>query len=236
MEFLGRLLVPGMRSAQIAAIKNRAANNMNKIHKGPLHSIGFFGSSTSVPGSPSYEAAFDTAKLIAQSGRRVVNGGGPGIMLGATMGAKKVGGKISVVYYRPEMATDFEGSVGKNKGDEIFEEQNYILRTKKLLELSDAFIIFKGGTGTLSEFAMAWGISRLYIGHHKPIVLFGEFWRPIMAALHEHLKIRKEESSLYKIVTTPEQAMEAIGYYEKIIYQRKHEHENCSGTECKLLI
>ncbi len=207
-----------------------------KIHKGPIQSIGFFGSSTSVPGSPSYDAAFETARLIAASGRTVVNGGGPGVMLGATMGAKKEHGKISLVYYRPELATDFEGSIGKNKGEYMFEEQNYILRTKKLLELSDAFIIFKGGTGTLSEFAMAWGISRLYIGHHKPIVLFGEFWRPIMAALHEHLKIRKEESSLYKIVTTPEQAIEAIEFYEGIIEKRKHAHRNCKGSECNLLI
>lgn len=218
-------------------IKNHAASkDMNKIHKGPIQSVGFFGSSTSVPGSPSYDGAYEAARLVARSGRKVVNGGGPGVMLGATLGAQKEKGNISVVYYRPELATDFEGSVGVNKGEEMFEEQNYILRTKKLLELSDAFIIFKGGTGTLSEFAMAWGISRLYIGHHKPIILFGEFWRPIMAVLHEHLKIRKEESSLYKIVTSAEQAIDALNYYEDIIVKRKHEHENCTGTECKLLI
>lgn len=230
-----RLPSPEILCVKTADIKSLTANKM-KNHKGPIQSVGFFGSSTSVLGSPSYESAYKTAELVAQSGRRIVNGGGPGTMLGATLGAKKAQGKITVVYYRPELATDFEGSIGRNTGDEMYEEQNYILRTKRLLELSDAFIIFKGGTGTLSEFAMAWGISRLYIGHHKPLILFGDFWRPIMSALHEHLKIRKEESSLYKIVTTPREALEAIGFYEDIIESRKHLHKSCSGTECSLLI
>ena len=171
-----------------------------------INSVAFFGSSTSVPGNPDYDSAYATAAVVAKTGRVVVNGGGPGIMLAATKGAKSVGGKANVVYYKPELATDFEGSAGKNLADKAYEEQNYILRTKKLIELSDAFIIFKGGTGTLSEFAMAWGISRLYIGHHKPIILFGDFWKPIMDVFRQNLKIRREELYLYKIVTTPEEA------------------------------
>jgi len=46
---------------------------------------------------------------IVQSGRRIVNGGEPGVMLAATLGAKKANGKTTVVCYKPELATLFEG-------------------------------------------------------------------------------------------------------------------------------
>ena len=80
-------------------------------------------------------------------------------MLAATDGARAAGAKVGVVYYRPEMATNFKGEVASNVGDETFEEQNYIDRTQRLLQMSDAFIVFRGATGTMSEFAMAWGIA-----------------------------------------------------------------------------
>jgi len=52
---------------------------------------------------------------------------------------------------------------------------NYVERTLKLLELGEIYVIFNGGTGTISEFGMAWGLARLYFGNHKPMVLFGQF-------------------------------------------------------------
>ena len=37
-----------------------------------------------------------------------------------------------------------------------------------LMSQSDLFICFRGGTGTLSEWATAWLLAHLYYGHHKP--------------------------------------------------------------------
>ena len=76
-------------------------------------------------------------------------------MLAATKGAKEANGQTTVVYYRPELAMDFEGASTVNLAQESFEKENYIERTRKLLELGDAYIIFRGGTGTISEFGMA---------------------------------------------------------------------------------
>src|SRR5579883_2613534 len=98
-----------------------------------INSVTFFGCSCGEPGEPNYEAAKAVAKAIAVSGRRVVNGGGPGTMLAATLGAKEGGGKTTVVYYRPELATNFKGEIAANYATEQYEESNYILRTKKLL-------------------------------------------------------------------------------------------------------
>src|SRR5258708_2825752 len=210
---------------------------MNNAQKQIINSVTFFGCSCGEPGDPNFESAQAVAKEVALSGRRVVNGGGPGTMLAATLGAKEGKGKTAVVYYRPELATQFEGRLAANYADEHFEEANYILRTKKLLELGNAYIIFNGGTGTISEFAMAWGVARLYFGHHKPLILYGDFWHPIMEGFKKYMKVRTEEYETFTIVNTVEDAIKMLEKYEKIVDKNRHEHfEACNGTECNLLL
>mgnify|MGYP001225568310 CR=1 FL=1 len=69
---------------------------------------------------------------------------------------------------------------------------------------------FNGGTGTISEFGMAWGLARLYFGNHKPMGLFGRFWEEIIEAFKKNMLLRPEEMRVYEIVETPEGAAEAI--------------------------
>jgi uncharacterized protein (TIGR00730 family) len=208
---------------------------MTNEHK-EISSVTFFGGAIGEEGDAHYDAALQIASLVAKSGRVVVNGGGPGVMLAATSGAKAAGGRTSVVYYRPELATNFKGEVAANVADVSTEEANYVMRTKKLLELGDAFIIFKGGTGTISEFAMAWGVARLYIDHYKPLILYGQFWHEIVAAFKKNMNIRPDEEKVYTIVTTPQEAMEAIDKFEALLVKANHKHEECKGPECTLFI
>ncbi|MCL4353103.1 LOG family protein [Patescibacteria group bacterium] len=201
-----------------------------------IRSVTFFGSSNTKPSEEDFKLARKTAHEVAKNGIRVVNGGGAGIMLAATKGATDADGKTTVVYYRPELATDFEGSSTVNLAQESFEKENYIERTRKLLELGEAYIIFRGGTGTISEFGMAWGLARLYFGHHKPLILFGEFWEDIIASFKKYMKIRPPDLEVYTIVKTPNQVMEAIKKYDLILAKNRHNHLNCTDTECKLLL
>lgn len=199
-------------------------------------SIAFFGCACGEPGDEHYDSAFEVAKLVATSGRRIVNGGGPGVMLAATQGAKAGNGETTAVYYRPELATMFKGEVAENYADETFEEANYILRTKKLLELGNAYIVFNGGTGTISEFAMAWGLARLYFGHHRPLILYGDFWEGVTEAFKKNMLVRPEEYEVFTITKTPEEAMAAIEKYESVLEKNHHEHANCANSECYFLM
>jgi len=201
-----------------------------------IKSLSFFGCSCGQAGDPNFDSARAVAKEVASSGRRVVNGGGPGVMLASTLGAKEGGGKTTVVYYRPELATQFEGRLAANYADEHFEEANYILRTKKLMELGDAYIVFNGGTGTISEFALSWGVARLYFGHHKPLILYGDFWHTIMDDFKKYMKVRKEEYEVFTIVTNPSEVIKTIENYERILEKNRHEHIDCNGVECHLLL
>lgn len=201
-----------------------------------IKSVTFFGCACGDVGDPHFDAAYETAKIVALSGRRVVNGGGPGVMLAATIGAQEVNGKTTAVYFRPELATNFKGEVAANYADETHEESNYILRTKKLLELGDAYIVFNGGTGTISEFAMAWGVARLYIDHHKPLILYGDFWKHLMRDFKEHMLIRPDEETVYTIATTPSEVIEALDSYEPLLRQNPHLHTKCKNGECSLFL
>jgi uncharacterized protein (TIGR00730 family) len=201
-----------------------------------IKSVTFFGSSLVKPGDKVFESAFQVAKIVAESGRRVVNGGGPGIMLAATLGAKEAKGKTSVVYYKPELATEFKGEVAANFADEHFEEKNYIKRTQRLLEMSDAYIIFNGGTGTISEFAMAWGVARLYFGHHKPLILYGDFWHEIIETFKKEIKVKEQQYKVFKIVNKPQAVLQALQNYEDLLFKIRHRHKECKGVECFLFL
>lgn len=172
--------------------------------------ITILGFSETKPGDELYQGAFQVAKVLAQAGYTIVNGGGPGVMKASSEGAKAGGGKTMGVYFNPKGMTNYEGRDPSNPVDEKIVLSNYLERTLKLLELGDLYIIFNGGTGTISEFGMAWGLARLYFGYHKPLILYGAFWHEILETIASKMMIREEELQVYRIVTTPQDALMAV--------------------------
>jgi len=172
--------------------------------------ITIFGFADSHEDRPEWKDAFETAKLLAEHGYMIVNGGGPGVMKAATLGAKEANGKVIGVSFYPKDAPYFEGRDKSNPIDQEIKTDNYLERTLRLLDMGDAYVLFKGGTGTISEFGMVWGMARLYFGHHKPFILFGEFWHEIMEAVAKNMYIRGEELKVYRIVDTPEEVLEEL--------------------------
>ncbi len=183
-----------------------------------VRAVSLFGFADAQPDSELYRSAFEVAKLLANNGLEVVNGGGPGVMRAGTDGAHAGGGKSTIATFYPKYINHFEGKDRNNKADKEIIENNYLDRTMKLLELGNAYVIFNGGTGTLSEFGMAWGLAYLYFGHHKPLILYGHFWHAILESLVANMLIaqqRPESLKVYKIVTTPEAVLEALLEHEE---------------------
>jgi uncharacterized protein (TIGR00730 family) len=164
-----------------------------------------------------------TAKL-AEAGYTIVDGGGPGVMRAATMGAKAAGGKVVGVTWYPKDLKHFEGRDPKNFFDKEIKTDSYVERTLTLMKEGQVYVVFNGGTGTISEFGMAWGLARLYFGHHKPLILYGKFWEKVMKAFKENMLIRPEELKVYKIVTSSEGVLKAIKEFEKEIEAGEHDH------------
>lgn len=189
---------------------------------GKIKKVTFLGFSETKPSERLYERAKDVSRLVAAAGYTVVNGGGPGVMRAASEGAKEVGGRTIGVTFYPKEGLNYESRDPQNPLDEEIKTANYLERTLKLLELGDIYIIFNGGTGTISEFGMAWGLARLYFGRHKPLILFGGFWYPILEAIAKDMYIRPEELRVYRIVNEPEEVVPVIRSFEREI---KNRHE-----------
>lgn len=191
-----------------------------------IKQISYFGFADAAPNDPLYKEAYECAKFLTKKGFVAINGGGPGVMRAVSEGAKAVGGKAIGVTFYPEDITNYEGRDPENPMDEEIETKNYLERTMKLLELGDAYVIFRGGTGTISEFGMAWGLARLYFGHHKPLILYGEFWNEIIKDFKKNMRIRPEDLKVYKVVKTPLEAYKAITFFENILRKQNNVHDN----------
>src|SRR3989337_2857552 len=164
-----------------------------------IKNIAFFGDAAISKDDPVYKAAFELAKLLAKEGFTIVDGGGPGVMDAATKGAEEGEGETIAVTFYPKDAPGFEGRYIGNIVDVEIKTTNYIERMFKLMEHADLYIIFKGGSGTISEFGTAWVLGKLYYGHHKPFILFGDFWEDIMVAVKKGMNIDEKEMSVFKI-------------------------------------
>lgn len=191
-----------------------------------IQNVTFLGYADAKQADDPFKAAYEVARLCAQKGYTIVNGGGPGVMKASTMGAKSAGGKAIGVTFFPKDIPVFEGRDETNKVDHLIVVENYLERTLKLLELGHIYVIFNGGTGTISEFGMAWGLARLYFGHHKPLILYGDFWQEIIFAFTKGMYIRAEERNVFKIVNKPQDALDAILEFEKKMTGTNHEHKN----------
>ena len=190
-----------------------------------IKKVAFFGYADAKPESVLYKQAYNTAKLLAQQGFTIVNGGGPGVMDASTRGAESVGGNTLAVTFHPKDAPGFEGRYVQNIVDREIVTGNYVERMFKLLEVADVYVIFRGGTGTISEFGAAWVLARLYYGHHKPFVLFGDFWNEVMSTLTRNFLMRGTEERVYRIVKTPKEALDVIGLFERKM--QAHDSKRC---------
>lgn len=181
----------------------------NKIIK----RVAIFGDADAKKTDQHFIDAFNTAKLLAENGYIIVNGGGPGVMLAATLGAKAGGGRVETVILDPKRKMkNYEGYNQENHEltDKEYKTRNYPDRLNKLIEVGDAFVIFNGGVGTLSEVGLTWQMAKFEYGDHEPLIFFGDELGELVESLINKLKYDPVEKKLYQIVKTPEEVLETI--------------------------
>ena len=163
-----------------------------------------------------YQDTVGVCKALAENGITILDGGGPGIMRAATEGAHSGGGKVvGITYYPAYKHAHYEGRDVQNLFDEEIVTPDYFSRTKKLLEMGNVHILFRGGTGTIGDFGMTWASSRIHQGHNIPIILFGSFWGHIIETFKKYMYLRPGETRLYDIVERPQEVMPLIEKYRR---------------------
>jgi len=179
--------------------------------------VAFFGDADLNKDDPSCLAASQIAELLAKNNYIIVNGGGPGIMLAATIGAKKGGGKIELVVLNPKNnPNNYEGINSENLklADKVIETESYPERLNKLIEIADAFIVFNGGTGTLSEVGMIWEQAKFDYGRHEPIIFFGQQWKKVVEDLEKGMNYEDKEKKVITVVETVNEVLKVLQQVE----------------------
>src|SRR3990172_7481095 len=99
-----------------------------------IHQIAIFGSSHINERNPLYSEAYEVCKKLAEAGYVIVDGGGPGVMRAASLGAKAAGGKVIGVTFQTDEKMLFEGRDPLNIVDVEIKTKNYLERTLMLLK------------------------------------------------------------------------------------------------------
>lgn len=191
---------------------------MKKFHKSHFH-VAFFGNAEARKNDSVFIDAYDTAQILAKNKFTSVNGGGPGIMLASTLGAKSTGGRVELVVInkKDQPSKHYEGQSPENipLANRIYTLKTYEGRLNKIIKISDAYVIFYGGTGTLAEMSYVWSEAKFNYPHQKPLIFFGKKWRKIVKTLTQELKLEKIEQRVCYFVDKPEQVLEILKVYSK---------------------
>ena len=165
-----------------------------------------FGSSRPRQGEAEYETAFELGQLLASAGFALCNGGYGGIMEATARGAKEAGGTtIGVVSKIFSMKSN-------SFIDRKIATASLVERLMKLIELGDAYVVLKGGTGTLVELAMVWELMNKRLLAKKPIVAIGNSWSPVIRTLRDQLlhEGRSDGAEYVTLVASPGDCVEVL--------------------------
>jgi uncharacterized protein (TIGR00730 family) len=173
-------------------------------------SIAFFGSARLKPHSPAYQAAEETARLLAKEGFGIITGGGPGIMEAANKAAQE-DGSCSIGC---NIELPFEQA--SNPYLDISVDFSYFfVRKTMFVKYSEAFVIFPGGFGTMDELFEALTLIQTKKVNHFPVILYDSaFWGGMIdwmnKAMVEMGTVSPEDVLLLRLCDDPKEICQIV--------------------------
>jgi uncharacterized protein (TIGR00730 family) len=174
------------------------------------HAVAIFGSARTVDTDPAYDAARETAKLLAKSGFSIITGGAGGIMEAANRGAREGGGRSIGC----NIELPFEQRTNAYC-DTVVHFRYFFVRKTMFIKYATATLVFPGGIGTLDELFETLTLIATGKVHRHPVVLFGSaYWKGLVGWLEERVlaegKIARADLDLFTVVDTPRAAVAAV--------------------------
>ena len=181
-------------------------DNLSDVRDG----VSIFGSARTLPTDQHYQAAVDTARLLARAGIPVITGGGPGIMEAANRGAME-GKGLSI-------GCNIELPFEQGANSYLTRSLNFkffFVRKTMFVKYATAFIVFPGGYGTLDELFEA--LTLIQTGKVKdfPVILFGkDYWSGLTDWLNRTVagerKVDPRDLKLFKVTDDPAEATRLV--------------------------
>lgn len=172
--------------------------------------VTIFGSARTGPDDPQYQAARETARILAEHGFSVITGAGPGIMEAANKGAKEGNGHSVGC----NIELPFEQGANPYV-DTLVNFRYFFVRKTMFIKYSNAFIIFPGGFGTLDELFEALTLVQTGKIYQFPIILFGRhYWAGLVRWISSRVaaegKISPGDLDLLTLTDDPAEAAQAV--------------------------
>ena len=171
--------------------------------------VTIFGSARVVPGSPYYDLAERTARLLSDSGFSVISGGGPGIMEAANKGAYF--GKSPSVGLNIQLPHEQQS----NPYQDISQTFRHFFARKYMFVRFASYVVMPGGFGTLDELMEALTLIQTGKARKIPLILVcSEFWQGMidwfMDRLVKESMVDPRDIDLIQLIDEPELVVEAI--------------------------
>jgi len=167
--------------------------------------VAVFGSSEPLQGEESYELARRLGGLLAGAGFDVVTGAYGGVMEAASRGAREALGRTVGV------TCEIFGARKPNAFiDRAIPCPDLFDRTRRLIELSHAFVVLPGKAGTLAELSFLWALQRAGCLDREPVLLLGLSLSELMAYLKERNMLERSQLQRTRTVGSPEEAVRTL--------------------------
>jgi uncharacterized protein (TIGR00730 family) len=147
--------------------------------KGRSRIVTVFGSSRPRENDAEYTIARSLGAELATNGFIVCSGGYGGVMEAVSHGAKEAGGRTLGI-----TASFFPAKVNRWIDEEI-RVKSWQERLFMLVRRGHGYVTCQGGTGTLVELAVVWEMINKGAMARKPLVILGEFWKPVVERVRE---------------------------------------------------
>lgn len=183
----------------------------------PIHTLNkvitAFGTAFLKPGDPLYGEIESIGTYIAGAGMDVCSGGYGGSMEAISKGAKMAGGFVTGITVKGR-AAELNPYVDNNIAAE-----NLMDRIIRLINIADAYIIFKGGTGTLLEISATLELMNKKAIPEKFLIFYGSNWKEVVSSLKddsEYLTGLLERN--VRFIKTPEEITEILNIIQSKIH------------------
>jgi uncharacterized protein (TIGR00730 family) len=171
-----------------------------------------FGSSRPRAGDAHYTEALALGASLAGKGFVVCSGGYGGVMEAVSRGAHEAGGRTLAV-----TATFFKSRANQWVSEEI-RVKTWQDRLFELIRQGGGYVACTGGTGTLVELAVVWEMLNKGVMNRKPMVVLGDFWRPVIERVREvelghPSRWGERDGPLIHVAATPSDAAAYLAAY-----------------------